>query len=246
MPTRQPAQPLPLDQALGALARAARSRAAPAPQPPKQRTAAPKPPVATAATGAARKPATPPSPASAKPKPPAQEPPEPPAPPGGSGNPVTQAARRAVWVAEDGRCEACRRPMNQRLGRACRVDPHVDDWSPQNLHLLCPYCADGRPDPLASPLAVAPSVTDAVSATTCITEPTWLVEQLRRHAVLIEADPLRVWLPGVGVFALTPAADAKAGAAVLSVVRLYPAPAELRIQPQRCTRGLPRPAPPGP
>lgn len=67
-------------------------------------------------------------------------------------------------------------------------------------------------------------MTDAVSATTGITEPTWLTEQLRRYAVLIQADPLRVWLPGVGVFALTPATDPKAGAAVLSVVRLYPGP----------------------
>lgn len=89
-------------------------------------------------------------------------------------------------------------------------------------------------------------MTNAVSATTGITEPTWLVEQLRRHAVLIEADPLRVWLPASASLPSPPPQTPKLAPPCSPWCGCIPAPAELRIQPQRCTRGLPRPAPPGP
>ena len=55
----------------------------------------------------------------------------------------------AVWTAEDGRCEACRRPIDRRFARFTRVDRSRSDWSADNLHLLCIDCDKRRPDLLA-------------------------------------------------------------------------------------------------
>ena len=49
----------------------------------------------------------------------------------------------AVWEAEDGRCEACHRPMDRTLARTGR-DKRGDQ------RLVCPDCKERRPDPLAA------------------------------------------------------------------------------------------------
>jgi hypothetical protein len=33
----------------------------------------------------------------------------------------------AVWQTEDGRCEACKRPMDKRWAKVARLDEHQDD-----------------------------------------------------------------------------------------------------------------------
>ncbi len=54
----------------------------------------------------------------------------------------------AVWEAEDGRCEACKRPMDKRLARVAGIDDH-GPHSFENLQLLCVDCKARPPDPLA-------------------------------------------------------------------------------------------------
>jgi hypothetical protein len=49
----------------------------------------------------------------------------------------------AVWEAEDGRCEACGRPMDKSCARTGR-DKRGDQ------RLVCIDCKERRPDPLAA------------------------------------------------------------------------------------------------
>ena len=162
----------------------------------------------------------------------------PPAPSGGGANPVTKAARLAVWVAEDGRCESCHRAMDRRLARTTRIDPQRADWSPDNLHLLCPFCARGLPDPLSAPLTIAPETLAAVQAATGAqdAEGTALAENLRRYGVLVLDQ---VWLPGVGTFVLRNGAPP--GVTVVRARRLYDPPLRVCIRPQQRSRRLPPP-----
>ena len=53
----------------------------------------------------------------------------------------------AIWEAEDGRCEACGRPMDRACARTGR-DKRGDQ------RLVCPDCKERRPDPLAAALVL--------------------------------------------------------------------------------------------
>jgi len=149
---------------------------------------------------------------------------------------VPSAETIAVWKAEDGRCEACTRPMD----RAC-AGVAIDQ--PSSLpRLVCPDCNNHRPDPLA--VAVVGSQTAQVLAvalaTTVETAAVWLVEGLRAYGVLLRLDDRRhyYWLPGVGTFTLfvhrpdRPWVGGPFG-------KLKPHPT-IRVTPQARTRGLPR------
>src|ERR687886_2496353 len=62
---------------------------------------------------------------------------------GPASKPTPSPAVLAVWEAEDGRCEACGRPMDKtcaQVGRDKRGD----------RRLICPDCKERRPDPLAA------------------------------------------------------------------------------------------------
>lgn len=155
---------------------------------------------------------------------------------------VTAAAALEVWSAEDGRCEACGRPLHLCCARFARVNHLSRDFTAPNLHLLCPDCKLRSPDPLplARPSSIArqhlaalhPSLTPADASA-------WLVHALCRHGVLLRESPwLRSYLlPGVGAFHLRLRPD---GPPLLLPVR-WSHSATIRIRPQARTRGLPRP-----
>ena len=148
----------------------------------------------------------------------------------------------AVWEAEDGRCEACGRPMDKTCARTGR-DKRGD------RRLVCPDCKDQRPDPLTAAI-VAHKTSEHVAAvrgTTVETAATWLADGVRAYGVLVRLQGSRrlYWLPGVGVFSLLlnrgPDRPPLIGGP-LGTIRPRP---EIRIQPQARTRGLPRLRPPG-
>src|SRR5919205_855446 len=113
--------------------------------------------------------------------------------------PAPSPAVLAVWEAEDGRCEACGRPMDKtcaQVGRDKRGE----------RRLVCPDCKTQQPDPLAAAV-VSPKTAAQLAAalgTTLEAASTWLVEGLRAAGVLLRLQEGRriYWLPGVGTFAL--------------------------------------------
>jgi hypothetical protein len=155
--------------------------------------------------------------------------------------PAPSPAVLAVWEAEDGRCEACGRPMDKtcaRVGRDKRGE----------RRLVCPDCKTQQPDPLATAV-VSPKTAAQLAAalgTTLEAASTWLTEGLRAAGVLVRLQEGRriYWLPGVGNFALY--LDRPGGPPLIGGP-LSPLRRELtiRIQPQARTRGLPRLRAPG-
>jgi hypothetical protein len=148
----------------------------------------------------------------------------------------------AVWEAEDGRCEACKRPMDKRAARVARID----DRGPrtvENLQLLCVDCKAHRPDLLAR-VRLAPAVADRIlgSLGPDQAEPAsrWLCSQLQRYGVLITAGKAerKYWLPGVASFQVVIQPD---GSAMVATVERIAAQPQVRHQAQARTRGLPRP-----
>jgi hypothetical protein len=148
----------------------------------------------------------------------------------------------AVWEAEDGRCEACKRPMDKRFARVARIDDH-GPRSIENLQLLCVDCKAHRPDPLAW-LTLAGSVAERVVGSLgpeqAAQATRWLRGQLQRHGVLVGVRSTQrlYWLPGVAVFQVAVQPDGTA--AVESIDRITEQP-QVKVQPQARTRGLPRP-----
>jgi hypothetical protein len=154
---------------------------------------------------------------------------------------VPSAEIIAVWNAEDGRCEACTRPMD----RAC-ADVAIDQMN-SVARLVCPDCKRHRPDPLAVAV-VGPQTAQTVAkarATTVEASAAWLIEGLRAYGVLLRLDDRRryYWLPGVGTFTLfvhrpdRPWVGGPFG-------KLKPHPT-IRVTLQARTRGLPRLPTPG-
>ena len=149
-----------------------------------------------------------------------------------------------VWEAEDGRCEACRRPMDRRWARVARLD-ESGGWTPANLQLLCLDCKAHRPDPLQQATfllgaAVAAQVLGQLAPEQLPLAGRWLGEQLRRYGVLVSSGKefRRYWLPGVATFVVrfpTPRA-----VEVTGVEKLAAEPT-VKIKPQARTRGLARP-----
>jgi hypothetical protein len=148
----------------------------------------------------------------------------------------------AVWEAEDGRCEACKRPMDKRVARVARIDDHAPR-SVENLQLLCVDCKAHRPDPLAR-LTLAGSVAARVIGSLGPEQAEqairWLRGQLQRHGVLVGVRGAQrlYWLPGVAVFQVAVQPD---GSAVVERIDRISAAPQVKVQPQARTRGLPRP-----
>ena len=165
--------------------------------------------------------------------------------PGHSGpasKPSLSPAALAVWEAEDGRCEACGRPMDKSCARTGR-DKRGD------RRLVCPDCKEQRPDPLTAAI-VAQKTTEHVAAvrgTTLEAAATWLADGVPAHGVLVRLKASRrlYWLPGVGVFSLLLTRGPDRPPVIggpLGTIRPRP---EIRVQPQARTRGLPRLRAPG-
>ena len=163
------------------------------------------------------------------------------APTGPTSKPAPSPAVLAVWEAEDGRCEACGRPMDKacaQVGRDKRGE----------RRLVCPDCKAQQPDPLAAAVVSSKTARQVAAAlgTTPAAASTWLAEGLRTAGVLLRLQEGRriYWLPGAGLFALyldRPGHPPTIGGP------LGPLPRELavRIKPQARTRGLPRLRRPG-
>lgn len=150
----------------------------------------------------------------------------------------------AVWTAEDGRCEACGRPMDQRWARVARLDDR-QGWTPEILQLLCVDCKARRPDPLQKATvllgdAIATQVLGQLTPEQLTLAGRWLGEQLRRYGVIISSGKefRRYWLPGVATFSVR--IPAPRTVELVGVEKLAAQPA-VRIKPQERTRGLPRP-----
>jgi hypothetical protein len=150
----------------------------------------------------------------------------------------------AVWEAEDGRCEACKRPMDKRWARVARIDPH-GEATVDNLQLLCVDCKARRIDPLwSSRLVLGGEVADrvlgALAPEQVAPATRWLSGQLQRYGVLLKGGK-RVrfyWLPGVATFEVD--FDEVGIGRVVKAEKLSPTP-QVRMKPQARTRGLPRP-----
>src|SRR5919199_6227600 len=155
--------------------------------------------------------------------------------------PPPSPAVLAVWEAEDGRCEACGRPMDKSCARTGR-----DQRGERRL--VCPDCKDQRPDPLAAAV-VGPKTAEQVAealGTTLEAASAWLAEGLRATGVLLrfQEGQRTYWLPGVGTFALYldhPGRPPIIGGPLGPLGREL----EIHIQPQARTRGLPRLRAPG-
>ena len=155
-------------------------------------------------------------------------------------------AARAVWDAEDGRCEACGRPSAFACCFFSRVNDKLRDFSADNLHLLCVDCKQRQPDPLQHARVLAslaadlqPRIDPALDAAA------WLVDSLRRCGAVVSIHPTfrMYYLGGVSVFLLrNPYRQPCLTAAVRP---LKPGPPTLHLQahlpPQARTRGLPKP-----
>ena len=160
----------------------------------------------------------------------------------GSGR-VTPEVGAAVWEAEDGRCEACARPMDRRCAAFGRIDDSRPDRSAENLHLLCVDCKARRPDMLAHLVLggdVAARLTEGLAPDQAEQAGRWLRASLRRHGVLVWVgrEARRYWLPGVGRFRVALQPD---GTAAMVAVEWLSATPALKARPQARTRGLPRP-----
>jgi len=148
----------------------------------------------------------------------------------------------AVWEAEDGRCEACKRPMDKRVARVARVDDH-GPYSVENLQLLCVDCKAHRPDPLARltvSAAIAARIVGSLGPEQAQQALRWLQQQIHQHAVLVwvRKTERKYWLPGVMNFQVVLNADGSATVAAVGTIAAQP---QVRIKPQARTRGLPRP-----
>ena len=156
---------------------------------------------------------------------------------------VSSEVALAVWEAEDGRCEACGRPMDRKWAKFARVDDTRAERTAENLHLLCVDCKARRPDVLSRLVlseSVAAQVVGQLGPEQTEQATRWLRTVLRRYGVLVWVgrDARAYWLPGIGTFRVEFQADGTA--AVVGVDRLVAQP-ELKVRPQARTRGLPRP-----
>lgn len=150
----------------------------------------------------------------------------------------------AVWTAEDGRCEACKRAMDRRWARVARLDDSQPRTA-ENLQLLCVDCKARRPDPLKMrSLLLGPEVAARVLGQLAPEQlegaTRWLAGQLKRYGVIVGGGQERrsYWLPGVGTFRVN---LGDPSTVVVEQVEKLTATPEVKVKLQERTRGLPRP-----
>jgi hypothetical protein len=107
---------------------------------------------------------------------------------------------QSIWRAEDGRCEACSRPIDRHIAQIVPRMPGPLEGD--NAALLCPLCQHFLQSPF-SIMRVDKVTAEILASALGMTKPEaaqWLREQLEAFAVFIEvaSDMMRVWLPGVG------------------------------------------------
>ena len=156
---------------------------------------------------------------------------------------VSPEVALAVWAAEDGRCEACSRPMDRRCAAFARIDDARPERTADNLHLLCVDCKARRPDVLGRLVLggdVATRVMGQLAPAEAEQASRWLRATLRRHGVLVWVGRYErsYWLPGIGRFRVEVQPD---GSAAVIAVEWLTATPQLKVKPQERTRRLPRP-----
>jgi hypothetical protein len=154
---------------------------------------------------------------------------------------ITKETQLAVWEAEDGRCEVCKRPMNREMASFSRVDARKDDdWSADNLHLICIDCKAGKPDLLTHVTIWGKVVKKLAPRLSMSEEETtkFLPEVLFQYGVLLSDQKWyrEYWIPRIGVFRVVKWEKA----AVTEAIRVYKRP-KIKEQSQARTRGLPKP-----
>jgi hypothetical protein len=150
---------------------------------------------------------------------------------------IPTADAHSVWFSEDGRCEACGRPMDKATARFIRHDWRRDDYRPDNLRLLCIDCKERWPAPFDLGVEFSDKVKESLGGD-IESLARRLEKALAAHGVIITVFPGRRvwWLPGIGMFRIEhrPFQPAR----ILRMWRIEK-PGQLRIQPQARTRGLP-------
>lgn len=145
-----------------------------------------------------------------------------------------------VWEAEDGRCENCKRAMDQKAASFCRVNPRKEDWSADNLHLLCVDCKTRQADFLTN-LTVLKTVVQELSSKIHLPEDETeelLKDLLQQNGVIIKGGKnFRLyWIPGIGTFHIA----AKPKPTVIQIGRIHSHP-KVKRKAQARTRGFPKP-----
>jgi hypothetical protein len=99
----------------------------------------------------------------------------------------------AVWEAEDGRCEACARPMDKTCAQ-------VGCDKRGERRLVYPDCKTQQPDPQAAAVVSPKTAAQPAAAlgTTLDAAGTWLAEGLRAAGVLVRLqEGRRIYWPSV-------------------------------------------------
>ncbi len=158
----------------------------------------------------------------------------------------------AVWASEDGRCEACGRPMDRRCARVSRrVKPGA--WIGRNLALLC-YDCDSRYAPGQTILSIRRPAAEVVAALPVKPgyDP-WPVLRalLLKYGIYVPhrrdhsgKKRRTIWIPRLCRVTLrrvpSPPSTRPAEWEITSL-RVRPGGSLAPLQPQKRTRGLPRP-----
>lgn len=162
---------------------------------------------------------------------------------------VSKDAILAVWEAEDGRCEICKRAMDKKAASWLPRDPERIENHPDSIHLACVDCARKQPDFLAAMIKVDVRILEKLkrkmSAPPKDLE-NWFGQALRDYGVVItRGKEFRTyWLPRIGSFILRKVEDQESPFPVREIykAKYINKEGQLCIKPQERTRGLPRPA----
>ncbi len=158
---------------------------------------------------------------------------------------ISEETLLAVWEAEDGRCEVCKRAMDKRFARWLPIKKGSIEDRPEALHLACIDCRRNQPEYLRTFIRVDKNVMQKIEQKTEYTDEQKFVNDFREYAVLVgkNKDFRTYWLPRVGSFYVRTLQETENGLPirqVFKIKRIYKEP-KLNIKKQERTRGLPRP-----
>lgn len=121
---------------------------------------------------------------------------------------ISYETKQIVYRAEDGRCENCKRPMHFRVAFFARVDQTKEDYSADNLHLLCFDCKKRKVDFLHKIETIESSVVESVQQILGIEKKSWTIKWIKDHLLehgvfwMFRNGDRIYWLPGIGKFTI--------------------------------------------
>lgn len=158
---------------------------------------------------------------------------------------VSEETRLAIWQAEDGRCEVCKRAMDKRFARWLPVEKGKIEDHPDALHLACIDCSRNQPEYLRTFIQVDKSVMKKIEQKTEYDNELEFVNDFREYAVIVGKNKefRTYWLPGIGSFLIKTLDEKENGLPVREVfqARSIKVNGQLKIKPQERTRGFKRP-----